>query len=97
MTYKCQFPNCTYETNNRHQIHYHHIKPKELGGIDKDSNRLWVCPNHHTSIFIPESSNGIHSINTKVSIILHNIYKSTGGRVLEYESNGITDFHLIRE
>lgn len=45
--YTCLFPDCTYKTNDRNQIDWHHVKPKELGGSDLPGNRMWLCPNHH--------------------------------------------------
>lgn len=87
MVYKCQFPQCKYETNNRFQIHYHHIIPKECGGTNKEYNRIWLCPNHHSRIYIKEATKGIHSIKTKDSIIFKGILQSTSGRLIEYIEN----------
>lgn len=88
--YKCESPICVgYETENRHQIHCHHIIPREHGGNNKKSNLIFLCPNCHSCVFIEESTQGIHSIKTKNSIILNGWLQSSGGRVLEYiDSNG---------
>jgi hypothetical protein len=80
--YKCQFPNCTYSTKYRFQLHYHHIVPKELGGTDKSNNRLWLCPNHHNRIYIPNTIHGIHSKKTDNSIIIIGWMMSTEGKTL---------------
>lgn len=82
--YKCQFPNCSYECNERSYIHNHHIVPKELGGSDKSGNRIYLCPNCHCRVYIPESSSGIHSIKSNNSIIIIGWLMSTAGKVLEY-------------
>jgi hypothetical protein len=90
--YNCKFPNCDYSTNHRSQINYHHIIPRELNGSDKDFNRIWLCPTHHTKIYIPHS-NGMHNIKGSDSIILVGWLSSTGGRVLEYKDIGGTSFY----
>ena len=90
--YNCKFPNCDYSTNHRSQINYHHIIPRELNGSNKDFNRIWLCPTHHTKIYIPHS-NGMHSIKGSDSIILVGWLTSTGGRVLEYKDIGGTSFY----
>jgi len=64
MKYNCKFPKCDYSTNHRSQINYHHIIPQELNGSHKDYNRIWLCPTHHTKIYVPESKSGIHSIKS---------------------------------
>lgn len=38
--YRCMFPDCTYEVNDRSLIDWHHVKPKELGGSDMATNRM---------------------------------------------------------
>ena len=86
--YSCQFPNCSYSTDSRHQIHYHHIDPVELEGSNKKFNRIWLCPTHHSWVYIPESKSGIHSIKTDNSMVLLSWKQSTVGRVLEYIKNG---------
>ena len=82
--YKCQFPKCTYSCDERSHITYHHIKSKEQGGSDDDSNRIWLCPNCHCKVYIPESKTGIHSVQGKSSIIINCWRMSTSGKVLEY-------------
>jgi len=94
--YECRFPNCDFRTSLRSQIHFHHIKPKELGGIDKDSNRIWLCPTHHSKVYIPESKSGIHSVKGEDSIVINGLFLSTGGLVMEYEQNGKVKHHFYR-
>lgn len=92
--FKCCFPNCSYETNERSLIHYHHIIPKELEGVDKKKNRIYLCPNHHNLIYVPEAKTGVHSRFTEDSIILKGGWlQSTNGHVLEYQKiNGVTTY-----
>jgi len=93
LKYNCKFPKCDYTTNHRSQINYHHIIPQELNGTDKDYNRIWLCPTHHTKIFIPKSKSGIHSIKSFDSIILIGWMSSTNGRVLEYQDTSGNNFY----
>jgi len=91
--YYCQFPGCKYFTNIRSQINNHHIKPVELNGLDDDYNRIYLCPNHHAKIYVPESKNGLHSFKGIDSIILLRKLSSTGGKVVEYiDSDGKKKF-----
>lgn len=82
--YYCEFPGCEYCTSLKSQINYHHIKPIELGGVDLLYNRIYLCPTHHTKVFVPEAKNGIHSIKGDDSIIIIGWLQSTDGIVLEY-------------
>ena len=93
MKYNWKFPKCDYTTNHRSQINYHHIVPQELNGTDKDYNRIWLCPTHHTKIYVPESKSGIHSIKSFDSIILIGWMSSTNGRVLEYQDRSGNNFY----
>jgi len=94
MIYKCEFPNCLYTTENRSQIHYHHIVPKELNGNNNQGNLIYLCPNHHSFIYVPECKTGIHSIKHPNSIIIINKLRSTTGIVLEYIDHGITTYYF---
>ena len=85
MQYNCEFPKCNYNTKYRSQIHDHHIIPQELKGSNKRYNRIYLCPTHHTKIYIPESKNGIHSIKGSDSLILIRWLSSTKGKILEYK------------
>lgn len=85
MIYKCNYPKCEYCSKSRTCIHYHHIIPKELGGSNDNSNRVWLCPTHHSHIYIEESKKGHHSKINDQSIILIGWRKSTEGKVLLYK------------
>ena len=82
--YFCEFPGCDYRTYEKSQINLHHIKPKELGGVNAKYNRIYLCPTHHTKIYIPKSKRGIHTKKGVDSIIIIGWLQSTGGKVLEY-------------
>jgi hypothetical protein len=82
MNYYCEI--CNYLTVHRNKIHYHHIKPVELGGSDWAYNRVYLCPTCHCLVYIPESLTGIHSIKCDDSIKILKWIMSTDGRVLHY-------------
>ena len=90
MRFHCEYPFCDYKTNKRSKIDYHHIIPKEAGGSDDSSNRLWLCPNHHRNIFINESSAGIHATPGDKTLKLIGKFYSTSGYVLAYQESGIS-------
>lgn len=85
MIYKCEFPKCSYQTQIKNKIHFHHIIPKELSGNNDKKNLIKLCPNCHSKIFIPNSQKGNHSIKDKDSIVIINRLKSGIGTVLKYK------------
>lgn len=93
--FKCEFPNCDYITESRSSIHLHHIIPKTMNGINGRSNRIYLCPNCHSKIYVPGCEKGIHSIKHKDSIIIEGWKQSTSGRILQYiNSNGSQEFSI---
>lgn len=90
--YKCQYPNCTYETTNRDKIENHHIIPKSKNGSNQRWNRIFLCPTHHKYIYIPGEVDGQHKPG-KDKIELLGWLSSTGNRVLQYkDTNGVLQF-----
>jgi uncharacterized protein YlaI len=84
--YYCNFPSCSYSTDDRNKIDLHHIQPRETGGADDKWNRVWLCPNCHRNIYIPTSKRGMHSKKSTESIELLGIQYSTAGYFLEYKT-----------
>ena len=82
MKYICHFPNCSYSSDHKSKIDFHHLTPRE---VKKSKLTLSFCKNHHNLIFHPESTSGQHAINTKESIQILNIFESTDGKVLHYQ------------
>lgn len=94
--YYCQFPNCLYFTNIRSQINYHHIIPSELNGSDKDYNRIYLCPNHHSKVYVPLAKSGIHCVKGKDSIVILGKLSSTIGSIIEcVDMNNV--YYFIKE
>jgi predicted restriction endonuclease len=61
MIYYCNFPNCNFKTEYRYRIDCHHINPKSNDGSNKDYNLIFLCPNHHRMIYVPDITIGNHS------------------------------------
>lgn len=86
--YKCQMPDCDYMCEDKSQINFHHIVPQSMGGSNNPSNLIELCPNCHARVYVPEMKHGTHSIKHSNSVILHGIFLSTGGYVLNYQYIG---------
>lgn len=84
LKYKCWFPGCQYETNERSKIDFHHIVPRELNPLSKVT--IPLCKTCHALIYVPDSKSGQHSINTERSLKVLSIYNSTCGKSVHYES-----------
>lgn len=82
--YKCQMPECNYICEDKSQIEFHHIVPREIGGNNMAYNLIELCPNCHTRVFVPESTCGKHSIKHSNSVIFISKLLSTGGNVISY-------------
>ena len=99
MKYKCVFPNCTYETDNRSLMEFHHINPKELKvKLNKDLE-IPLCPNHHKLIFHPETKSGQHSRQFQNSLSVLQVANTTTGQAVifkDIEGHEITVFVDVR-
>lgn len=90
MKYYCSFPNCSYETDSRSKIDFHHITPKE---IDPNSKVLLsLCKTHHSLIYHPLAKHGQHSILTENCLEILGKYKSTIGESIHYKKPDGTKF-----
>ena len=91
-------PDCDYECKDKSQIHYHHIIPKSMGGVDSTSNLIELCPNCHSRIYIPEMVYGGHAIKHDNSVILYGKLLSTEGYVISYKlvNDDEIDYHLLK-
>jgi hypothetical protein len=93
MKYKCNFPYCGYETNNKSKIDFHHIVPKEIGGHNGPT--ISLCKNHHAMIYHPLVKFGQHSIKCDESLIIHQTYKSSEGIAIHYENMEGEQFYWL--
>lgn len=74
--YKCWFPECKYETNNKSLIEFHHITPKEINPSPLNKVTVPLCPSCHKLIYHPLVKAGQHKLNTEKSIQILNKYKT---------------------
>lgn len=82
MKYKCVFPNCPYETDNRALMEFHHVNPRELKvKLNKDIE-IPLCPNHHKLIFHPETKAGQHSRQYDNSLSVVQVTNTTTGQAV---------------
>ena len=97
--YYCQMPGCNYICEDKSQIHEHHIIPRELGGSNKLSNLIDLCPNCHMKVFIPEATSGNHSIKHNNSVVLLSKLLSTEGIVIAYRhaTSDDIEYSLIKK
>ena len=85
-TYICHWPGCDVKTEDRNQIEFHHISPRELGPRVNSNVTLTFCPTHHRMIFHPESKHGAHSINSPNKLQILHIYPvAPSGYAVEYK------------
>lgn len=93
----CGFPGCKKVASARSLIDLHHIKPICMGGSDLAYNRMWVCPDHHRRIFVPDCPSGHHSIKHLDSIIVIGYLNSSVGRVLHFvDPSGVERYWAYR-
>ena len=89
LRYKCVFPNCVYETDDRSLIEFHHIHPKELGIKLSQHVTIPLCPTHHKLIYHPDATSGQHSIQHPESMsVVQVAMTNTGHCVIFKDSSG---------
>lgn len=84
MKYKCVYPNCDYETNERSLIHFHHVVPRELKRKLNRRLTLPFCPIHHNLIFHPDSQSGQHSEIREGSLVIEQVAPTNTGKAIIY-------------
>ncbi len=99
MKYRCLFPDCTYETDNRALMEFHHVNPRELKvKLNKDIE-IPLCPNHHKLIFHPETKAGQHSRQYENSLSVAQVTNTTTGQAVifkDIDGREITVFVDVR-
>ena len=87
--YRCVFPGCGYETDDRRLIEFHHIKPRELGNTLNRDVTIPLCPTHHKLIYCPESTAGQHSRMDCNSLSVVQVTNTTAGKAVIFcDMNG---------
>ena len=69
---------------DEHQIDCHHIIPTSMGGCNLEWNKIFLCGNCHSQIFVEGCTGGKHSIKGKTFIVIDKWFFSTSGRTLHY-------------
>lgn len=83
--YKCCFPGCKYETDDRSLIEFHHVHLRELfSRVGKDVT-IPCCPNHHNMIFHEGATAGQHSRMHPDSMIVKTVTNTTHGMCVIFE------------
>lgn len=82
MKYRCVFPNCQYETDDRSLIEFHHIHPKELGVVLNRDVTIPLCPTHHKMIYHPGATSGQHSVMHDDSMSVVQVTNTTAGKAV---------------
>lgn len=85
MKYHCVFPNCTYETDDRSLIDFHHTHLRELGNQLNKDVEIPLCPVHHKLIFHPDATSGQHSIKHDNSLMVTQVTNTTTGQAVIFE------------
>ena len=96
--YYCQMPDCDYVCEAKSLINFHHIVPVSMGGSNKNSNLIELCPNCHARIYVDGIKSGSHAIIHENSVIFLGKLLSTGGYVISY-TNINTDevkYHFLK-
>lgn len=83
--YNCWWPGCSYCTDERSKIDFHHVTPKEVNPHKNNKVTIPLCKTHHALIYHPEATSGQHSIKSKESLIIQMVTTSTAGKVVLYE------------
>jgi len=95
--YNCWWPGCDYITESRSKIDFHHIVPKEVNPHKTNKSTVPLCKTHHALIFHPSANHGQHAIKSEASMVILNVYDSSIGKAVHYESmNGDTMFYYPR-
>lgn len=83
--YKCCFPGCNYETDNRSLIEYHHIHLREAGNRLGKKVTIPLCPNHHDLIYHEEATAGQHAEKHPESMIVKLVTNTNRGKCVIFE------------
>ena len=80
--YKCVFPGCNYETDERRLIEFHHVNPRELGVKLNRELTIPLCPVHHKLIYHPDAKTGQHAKCSANSLSVVQVANTTTGKAV---------------
>lgn len=87
LKYKCCFPGCDYETDNRSLIEFHHTNLRELKRRMGKDVTIPLCPTHHKMIYHPEATSGQHAERTPDSMEVVMVTSTTHGKAVIFKDN----------
>jgi len=82
LKYRCVFPGCNYETDERRLIEFHHVNPKELGVKLNRELTIQLCPVHHKLIYHPDAKTGQHAKCSENSLSVVQVANTTTGKAV---------------
>ena len=85
MMYKCCFPDCKYETENRSLIEFHHIHLREKFNRVGKKVTIPLCPNHHNLVYHEDATSGQHSEKHPDSMIVKQVTNTNKGHCVIFE------------
>jgi hypothetical protein len=83
--YKCCFPGCDYETENRSLIEYHHVHLREAGNRLGKNVTIPLCAVHHNLIYHEDATAGQHAERHPDSMIVKQVATSNRGKCVIFE------------
>ena len=83
--YKCCFPGCNYETDNRSLIEYHHIHLREAGNRLGKKVTIPLCSIHHNLIYHEDATAGQHAEKHPESMIVKMVTNTNRGKCVIFE------------
>ena len=83
--YRCCFPECSYETENRSLIEFHHIHPRELFTQVGKKVTIPLCPTHHKMIYHEDATSGQHAERHPGSMCVKTVTNTNRGKCVIFE------------
>lgn len=82
LKYKCCFPGCDYETDNRSLVEFHHTNLRELKRRMGKDVTIPLCPTHHKMIYHPDATSGQHTEMTEGSMVVLQVTNTSHGKAV---------------
>lgn len=85
LKYKCCFPGCHYETDNRSLIEFHHTHLRESKRRLGKEVTIPLCPTHHKLVYHPDATAGQHAERTPESMEVVMVTNTTHGKAVIFK------------